>query len=74
MWVVTGGCQRGYTTLYTPLSFLLTQKTDCSPKDTLNEKTKTQVAFRVVHTSLIAEGNSLLEISTLYRSSVIYSF
>lgn len=44
-----------------------------NPKDTLNEEKKTQVAFCLVHTSLIVEGNSLLEISTLCLSNVIYS-
>lgn len=44
-----------------------------NPKDTLNEEKKTQVAFCLVHTTLIVGGNSLLEISMLFWSNVIYS-
>lgn len=65
MRVVTRGWQWGYTTLYTPLSFLLTQKTGYSPEDTQNEETKMQVAFCLLHIPLIVEGDSLLEISAL---------
>jgi len=56
-----------------PLVFLLTHKLGYSPKDTLHEETKTLVAFCLAHTSLTVESNSLLEISTLYCSNVIYS-
>ena len=65
------GCNRRmsmrlYHIVYTPFI-------PVNPKDTLNEEKKTQVAFCLVHTSLIVEGDSLLEISTLFWSNVIYS-